>query len=62
MMNLTKDEYTKHYDIQFKVKQSQFELLLFELIHDDPIANLAFMNCISYLSFDKRKQLLEILK
>jgi hypothetical protein len=62
MMNLSKGEYLKHSDLEMKAKQAQFELLLFELLHDDPIANLAFMNCVSHLAFDKRKIILEILK
>jgi len=62
MMNLSKDEYLKHSDLAMKAKQAQFELLLLELLHDDPIANLAFMNCVSHFAFDKRKKILEILK
>ena len=62
MMNLTPSEYLKHSDLQSAAKRAAFDLLLFELLHDDPIANLAFMHAVSYLTFDKRKQLLEIFK
>lgn len=62
MMGIESDDYIKRSALQFAATIAEIHLLLFDLIHDDPITRLAFMQSFATLTNTERNQLKEMLK
>jgi hypothetical protein len=62
MMGIESDDYIKRSALQFAATIAEIDLLLFDLMHVDPIARLAFMQSFAKLTNTERNQLKEIIK
>jgi hypothetical protein len=61
-VNLSPTEFIEHTNISMKAKTDVFHLLLFELIHDDPIAWLAMRDAINKLTPSQKRYLKKVLE